>query len=102
MAKQLVKVDKEQINDILKRKTVDAYFYLNYWEFCSAHFEHLKQYPSRTLSADMLENELDKLLEKNHDQLEDCIKLCGNNVITAVCIGYFDKTKEDFHIIACR
>ena len=66
--KQLVAVPKDELEHVLKTEEIDAYFYWDYWEYAGAHFNHLKAYPAGTLTADMLESELNELYEKRQDQ----------------------------------
>ncbi len=100
--KQLVAVPKDELEHVLKTEEIDAYFYWDYWEFCSAHFEHLKAYPAGTLTVDMLETELNQLYEKHQDLFDYYLKVCGHSVISLIYIGYFDDKERDFHVIAWK
>lgn len=102
MAKQIVKVKKDELEHILQTQEVVGYFYWDYWEFCSGHFEPLKTYPAGTLSTDNLQSELNELYEQSLKQFEEYKKKIHPCVTQGIYIGYFDDVEEDFHVIGSR
>lgn len=102
MAKDMINVKKEELENILQTRAVEAYFYFYYWELNTGKFDLIKTYPAGTLSVDDLDAEIDKLYEENYDMFEECKRLCDKLTIMSFYIGYFDDEEEDFHIVARR
>ena len=102
MAKQLVDVKKKQLKKVLRTQELVGYFYWDYWEFCSGHFEWLKTYPAGTLSSEELETELETLYAQCREQMKKYRKEMHPCMTLGIYIGYFDDDEKDFHIVGSR